>query len=230
MSEKPKKEMSVLEKLSSYQGKGQADTLVQMATWNMLLASELLKKKNGENCHYAQGCLDVFLKLDGWRWISRFFGIFPTLNALVTKVHLKQPTTQLQTIHLIKNVLWFLYNPLERLAWLKTNAPGLVQDFKYDGVVCGRASVKCWIINMIFDFYLMFRRYQKYKQDKANSKISSSDYKKEMGGLFWNFIQTAIWFPVAVNWASENPFLDGLQTGAICSFVSGIQLALSWNQ
>jgi len=229
MSENPQTQMSVLQKLSSFEQSGQPDTLIQVFTWNCLFASAILKK-NDPTSRYAIGFEKLFVKLDGFRWVLRFLGIFPTLEALVAQRHLQQPTMELQRIHLLKNILWFLYHPLERLGWLKSNTPELVSDLEYDGALMGRSAVKCWVINMVLDYYLMFRQYQEIKQKLALKQIGPVEYAAAVRDLFWGFLITSLWMPMAVNWASKKPFIKTeLETGAICSLASGIQLALAYS-
>merc|ERR1711890_226489 len=51
----------------------------------------------------------------------------------------------------------------------------------------GRASVKCWIANMVIDFYLMFKQYLALKQKLASAQIGPAAHAKGRTDIFWQF-------------------------------------------
>lgn len=214
-----KNQMSVLQKLMAFEQTGRPDSIIQVFTWYSLFASAVLKSKNPTS-KYGKGFHQLFVKLDGFRWVLRFLGIIPTLEALVAKRHLEQPTALLRNIHLVKNILYFLYHPLERLSWLKNNAPDLVEDLDYDKDWVGRTAVKCWLANMLIDYFLMWKSYQSFKKGSA-----------EMTGLMWQFFITSLWVPMAYTWSVEkSPILNTeIQVGALCSVASTIGLGLEYS-
>jgi len=224
MSDVTPTKTTVLQKLCSYEAEGSPDSIIEIWTWYSLLISSILKKRNPE-CKYAAGWMKMFQKLDGFRWVLRFLGIFPTLNALLTRSHLLQPTVELRNIHLLKNLLWFIYHPLERLSWAKSNTPELVSDFDYDGGQMGRYSVSCWIANMVIEYYLMFKRWKDISTGSIKNKQAA------MRDLYQSFIVTSLWLPIAVNWAKKKPFITtDYQTAVACCTASTINFIFGWNK
>lgn len=215
---------TALQKLCSYEAEGSPDSIIEIWTWWSLLISAVLKKRNPK-CKYAAGWMKMFKKLDGFRWVLRFLGIFPCLNALVTKSHLLQPTAELQRIHLLKNLLGFIYHPLERLSWLKNNTPELVSDFDYDGDQMGRNSVMCWVANMVIDYYLLFRSWQTISKGAIKNKAA------KLRDIYQSFIVITLWLPIAVNWAKKDPFITTeYQTGLACTIASSVGFMFGWSK